>query len=215
MSYLTNLPNASKDLNIFNANLDQPDSFALAIRECVGVFHLAHPMEWDDGTEPEETKTKRILGGLLGILKACHESTTVKRFMYTSSTSTVIFDGKGSDMRDEASWTDVDFMRNLGMQGASYPIAKTLAERMALEFGQEHGLDVICLVPTWVHGPFFIPRCPNSVLVFMALILGIVSPLSSSVKLLRNESGKSKYYRLVQAGAELEHPQNFWVFSTL
>lgn len=129
-------------------------------------------MEWDE-TEPEETKTKRVIDGLLGILGACVESKTVKRFMHTSTTSAVVFDGKDLETRDEASWTDIDFVRNSSMKGNSYAVAKTLAERAALEFGQEHGLEVISLLPTWVHGPFFIPRCPNSVLVFLALILGM------------------------------------------
>nr|QLM00655.1 dihydroflavonol 4-reductase [Ziziphora clinopodioides subsp. bungeana] len=172
LTYLTTLPNASENLTIFEADLDQPDSFAPAIKGCSGVFHVVHPMEWDE-TEPEETKTKKVIDGLLGILKACIESTTVKRFMHTSTASAVVFDGKDSETsRDEDSWTDINFIRNLGLKGNSYAVTKTLAEKTALEFGQEHGLDVISLLPTWVHGPFFIPRCPNSVLVFLALILG-------------------------------------------
>ncbi|KAL7158537.1 hypothetical protein ABFS83_02G150400 [Erythranthe nasuta] len=155
ISYLKNLPNAPERLQIFNANLDKPETFAPAVKDCVGVFHLAHPMEWNEN-ETEETKTKRAIGGLLGILQASLDSKTVKRFVYTSSASTVIFNAscKNLDTIDEKSWTDFDFLRSLGLKGASYVITKTLAERTALEFGEKNGssLEVVTLVPPFIHG---------------------------------------------------------------
>ncbi|KAI3444688.1 hypothetical protein Pfo_001353 [Paulownia fortunei] len=171
ISYLTNLPGASDRLQIFIADLDKRDSFAPAIKGCIGVFHVAHPMEWEE-KETEDTKTKRVIGGLLGILQASLDSKTVKRFVYTSSATTVIFNGKDLNSMDEDSWTDMDFMRSLRLHGGSYVITKTLAERTALEFSEKHGLDVVTLVPTWIHGPFFGPRCPNSVKASLALIFG-------------------------------------------
>ncbi|KAL7158539.1 hypothetical protein ABFS83_02G150600 [Erythranthe nasuta] len=175
ISYLKNLPNAPERLQIFNANLDKPETFAPAVKDCVGVFHLAHPMEWNEN-ETEETKTKRAIGGLLGILQASLDSKTVKRFVYTSSASTVIFNAscKNLDTIDEKSWTDFDFLRSLGLKGASYVITKTLAERTALEFGEKNGssLEVVTLVPPFIHGPFLGDRCPNSVKASLGLIFG-------------------------------------------
>lgn len=176
ISYLTNLPGASERLHIFNADLDKPESFAPAIKGCIGVFHVAHPMEWNE-EETEDTKTKRVVGGLLGILQASLESKTVKRFLYTSSATAVVFNGKDLDIIDEDSWTGIDFLRSLALHGDSYVITKTLAERTALEFGEKHGLDVVNLVPTWIHGPFFGPHCPNSVRSCLALIFGMFSYL--------------------------------------
>ncbi|KAK6162494.1 hypothetical protein DH2020_002335 [Rehmannia glutinosa] len=171
ISYLRNLPGASERLHIFSADLDEPDSFGPAIKGCVGVFHVAHPMEWDE-KETEDAKTKRVIGGLLGVLKASLDSKTVKRFVYTSSATSVVFNGKDLNIIDEECWTDIDFMRGLGLYGGSYVITKTIAEKTALEFGEKHGLDVVTLVPTWIHGPFLGSRCPNSVRTSLALIFG-------------------------------------------
>ncbi|KAL3829575.1 hypothetical protein ACJIZ3_018377 [Penstemon smallii] len=171
ISYITNLPGASKKLRIYDADLNKPDSFAAAIKGCIGVFHLAHPMEWDE-KETEETKTKRVINGLLAILQASLDSKTVKRVVYTSSASSVVFNGKELNIIDESSWTDIDFLKSLGLYGDSYVITKTLAEKTALEFGEKHGLNVVTLIPTWIHGPFINPRCPTSVRTSMALIFG-------------------------------------------
>ncbi|MBA0790893.1 hypothetical protein Gohar_015510 [Gossypium harknessii] len=48
------------------------------------------------------------------------------------------------DMMDESFWTDVDFVRQkLSPNAHSYIISKTLTERAVLEFGAQHGLDVV------------------------------------------------------------------------
>ncbi|KAK4493214.1 hypothetical protein RD792_017916 [Penstemon davidsonii] len=171
ISYLTNLPGASERLQIYDADLNNPDRFAATIKGCIGFFHLAHPMEWDE-KETEEAKTKRVINGLLAILQASLDSKTVKRVVYTSSASSVVFNGKELNIIDESSWTDIDYLRSLGLYGDSYVITKTLAETPALEFGEKHGLDVVTLIPTWIHGPFINPRCPNSVRTYMALMFG-------------------------------------------
>ncbi|CAK9154513.1 unnamed protein product [Ilex paraguariensis] len=171
ISFLTNLPGASERLQIFNADLDIPDSFDAAIAGCVGVFHVAHPMDFGD-KETEETKTKRAINGTLGILKACLESKTVKRVVCTSSASTVFGHNQGLDVIDESTWTDVDFLRDLKVVGASYTITKTLTERAALEFAEEHGLDLVTVIPALIHGPFICPRLPGSVRTSMAMIFG-------------------------------------------
>ncbi|KAG8391664.1 hypothetical protein BUALT_Bualt01G0210800 [Buddleja alternifolia] len=66
----------------------------------------------------------------------------------TIRTDPVVFNGKDLDIMDEECWTDVDYMRSLGLYGGSYVVNKTLAERAALEFGDKYGLDVVTLVPT-------------------------------------------------------------------
>ncbi|KAI3449125.1 hypothetical protein Pfo_005790 [Paulownia fortunei] len=173
ISYLTNLPGASERLQIFDADLDRPDSFAAAIEGCVGVFHVAHPLDFEE-KETEEVKIKRVTSGTQGILQACVDSKTVKRVVYTSTVGTVAFNDRaaGSEVIDESSWTDVDFLRSLGTFGGAYMVTKTLTERTALDFAEKHGLDLVTVLPTWIHGPFICPRCPDSVYISMALILG-------------------------------------------
>ncbi|CAK9154511.1 unnamed protein product [Ilex paraguariensis] len=171
ISFLTNLPGATKRLQIFNADLYIPGSFDAAIAGCIGVFHVAFPMDFED-KETEETKTKKAIDGTLSILKACLESKTVKRVVCTSSASTVFGQNKGLDVLDESTWTDVDFVRALKVVGTSYTIAKTSIERAALEFAEKHGLDLVTVIPPFIHGPFICPRLPDSVRSSMAMIFG-------------------------------------------
>ncbi|CAK9142155.1 unnamed protein product [Ilex paraguariensis] len=73
----TNLPGASEKLHIFNANLDEPNSFTAAIEGCTGVFHLAHSVDLTR-KKSEDVVTKRVVEGTIGILKASLNSKTVK-----------------------------------------------------------------------------------------------------------------------------------------
>ncbi|KAK8979879.1 hypothetical protein V6N11_066079 [Hibiscus sabdariffa] len=80
---------------------------------------------------------------------------------------------KGVDMMNESFWTDVDFVReNLDPSLHSYVVSKTLIERAALEFGAEHGLNVVTLIPTYVVGPFICPKLPETLCSPLGLVLG-------------------------------------------
>ncbi|KAK7273695.1 hypothetical protein RIF29_14754 [Crotalaria pallida] len=170
VSFLTNLPGASEKLKIFNADLSIPESFGAAIEGCVGIFHTASPIDFAVN-EPEETVTKRTVDGALGILKACLNSKTVKRVVYTSSGSTLSTDVNVDEV-DESGWSDVDFLRRVKPYAWSYAVSKTLAEKAVLEFGEQHGLDVVTLIPPFVVGPFICPKLPDSVEKALVLVLG-------------------------------------------
>ncbi|XP_054783180.1 vestitone reductase-like isoform X2 [Prosopis cineraria] len=162
VSFLTNLPGASQRLQILNADLSNPDSFKEAIEGCIGVFHVATPIDFEE-SEPEEVVTKRSIDGALGILKACVTSKSIKRVVYTSSAVTVSYGGKEDEAKDESSWSDVDFLRTLKIYGSSYAISKTLTEKAVLEFGEQNGLDVVTVIPPAVVGPFICSRLPVSI----------------------------------------------------
>ncbi|KAK4414687.1 Vestitone reductase [Sesamum alatum] len=163
ISFLTSLPGASERLRVFTADLENPDSFAAAIEGCVGVFHVAHPLDFQND-ETEETITSKCVGATLGILKACVETKTVRRVVYTSSASTVMFNDEAEGaVLDEGWWSDVDYIRNEKFRGASYYISKMLTERAAREFADKHSLDLVTVILTWIHGPFICPNCPLSV----------------------------------------------------
>ncbi|RVW41010.1 vestitone reductase [Vitis vinifera] len=169
--YLTNLPGASERLQIFKADLSEPQSFDAAIEGCIGVFHVAHPVDFEEG-EPQETVIRRSVEGTLGILKGCLKSKTVKRVVYTSSTAAVVYNNKDEDIMDESSWSDIDVINSIKPLGSSYVISKTRIERAALEFAEQHGLDLVSLIPSFVVGPFICPGFPGSVHLILAMILG-------------------------------------------
>ncbi|XP_059650986.1 vestitone reductase-like [Cornus florida] len=171
ISYLTNLPGASERLRIFSADLNRLDSFDAAIEGCTGVFHVAHPMDVF-GNEPEETVSRRSVQGTLAILKACLNSKTVKRVVHTSSSVTCMFNRKDQGETEESIWTNIDFYRSLGPSTSAYVCSKTKTERAALEFAENHGLDLVTLVLPLTFGPFICPNPPSSVHIGLAMILG-------------------------------------------
>ncbi|GAV60234.1 Epimerase domain-containing protein [Cephalotus follicularis] len=170
-NFLTSLTGASQRLQIFDADLSDPCSFEAAIEGCIGVFHVATPVDFGKN-EAEEVVTKRAIDGTLGILKACLKFKTVKRVVYTSSASAVALNGKDLDLMDESFWSDVDFIRSMKSFLGPYMISKTLTEKAALQFAKEHGLDLVTLIPSFVIGPFICPKFPSSVNATLAMILG-------------------------------------------
>ncbi|XP_015950676.1 vestitone reductase isoform X2 [Arachis duranensis] len=183
ISFLTNLPRASQNLQILNADLSNPESFSAAIEGCIGVFHVASPVEFEL-KEPEEVMIKRTTDGAVGILRACLNSNTVKRVIYTSSSSAVLYHNSGKDdneevVLDESFWSDVDYLRASKIDGWFYSVSKTLTEKAVLEFGEESGMDVVTLVPTFVLGPFICPKLPSSVHASLSLAFGDRGPFGS------------------------------------
>ncbi|PHT49064.1 hypothetical protein CQW23_13272 [Capsicum baccatum] len=139
---------------------------------CVGVFHIAHPMNFGD-EEIEDKKIRRTVDGTLGVLQECLNSKTVKRVVYTSSRTALVFNDKGLDIVNESSWSDIHVMKTLKpISAASYVISKTLAEKAALEFAEKHGLDLITVIPSWIHGPFLSTHFPEPLRSAMAMIYG-------------------------------------------
>ena len=111
--------------------------------------------------------------GTLGILKACLNSKTVKRVVYTSSTVTVAFNGEDLDLIDENTLSDIDFYKSLNRKGTNFNVAtKTRTEKAALEFAEKHGLDLVTILPTYVVGPFICNYLPASVHLGLAMIFG-------------------------------------------
>ncbi|KAA0039999.1 vestitone reductase-like [Cucumis melo var. makuwa] len=198
-SFLTNLPGASKNLQIYNADLNDPDSFGDAIEGCIGVFHVATPVDFED-KEDAEVVIRRTVDGALGILKACLNSRTVRRVVYTSSASAIQFcnDSNKMEYLDESNWAEIDYINKVLPKGRSYPISKKLTEQAILEFSKQHGLEVVSVIPTFVVGPFICPKLPGSVRTTLALVLGIFFLLSYLILIIKF----SKYL----AGTRIEAP---------
>ncbi|OWM64942.1 hypothetical protein CDL15_Pgr028660 [Punica granatum] len=171
LSFLESLPGAPEKLQIFTADLNDPESFSEAIEGCTGVFHVATPVDFED-REPEQVVTQRAIDGTLGILKASLKSKTGKRVMYTSSLYALCVNTTGAAMLDESYWSDVEYIRAVKLNRGSYMISKTLTEKAALEFGESNRLDVVTIIPPFVTGPFVCDKLPDSVRISMAMIFG-------------------------------------------
>ncbi|WCJ22858.1 NAD(P)-binding Rossmann-fold superfamily protein [Euphorbia peplus] len=174
MSFLTSLPRASTNLKIFHSDLNNPSTFEAPIQGCIGVFLVASPVPTHFQNQDDQVVIKRTIDGTLEILKLCLNSSTVKRVVYTSSTSAIDFNEKSEDveMMDESFWSDVEYIEKLKSFASAYWVSKTLTEKKVLEFSEESGLDVVTVIPSYVVGPFVCPNLPASVEVVLSMILG-------------------------------------------
>lgn len=165
------LPGAAERLSIWKADLTEEGSFDEAIKGCTGVFHVATPMDFES-KDPENEVIKPTVEGMLSIMRACKEAGTVRRVVFTSSAGTVNIEERQRPVYDQNNWSDVDFCRRVKMTGWMYFVAKSLAEKAAMAYAAEHGLDLISIIPTLVVGPFLSVAMPPSLVTALALVTG-------------------------------------------
>lgn len=119
-------------------------------------FHMTDPREY---IEP-------AVSGTVGILKSAlaHANDTVKRVVITSSIAAVVSteDVPVGTVVSEANWNehsvrDVEQKGGAAGPGAMYRASKTLAEKAAWAFLDEHkgeaGFDLVVLNPSYIFGP--------------------------------------------------------------
>ncbi|KAH0670538.1 hypothetical protein KY285_005010 [Solanum tuberosum] len=107
----------------------------------------------------------------MGISKECAVKKGEGGVGWGGSAVTVVGTGS-SNIIDECSWTDIDVMSTLKPFASSYGISKTLTEKAALEFAEKNGIDLVIVIPTWIHGTFITPQIPGYVRSSMDMILG-------------------------------------------
>ncbi|KAF1892900.1 hypothetical protein Lal_00035424 [Lupinus albus] len=135
LSFLTNLRGASRTLQVFNADLNNPESFIPAIEGCI----------WG------------AIGGALGILKASISSKTVKRVVYTGSAAAIIYSGKEVEDLDESYWSDIDFMyktKPFTWNNCNFSDTDRKSKQ------HEHELDVVTLILPYVIDLSFVLSFP-------------------------------------------------------
>ncbi|KAK3161369.1 hypothetical protein QOZ80_1BG0076230 [Eleusine coracana subsp. coracana] len=168
---LLELPGAKERLSIWKADLSEEGSFDEAIEGCTGVFHVATPMDFES-KDPENEVIKPTVEGMLSIMGACKNAGTVKRIVFTSSAGTVNIEERQRPVYDHDNWSDIDFCRRVKMTGWMYFVSKSQAEKAAMAYAAEHGLDLISIIPTLVVGPFLSTAMPPSLVTALALVTG-------------------------------------------
>lgn len=131
---------------------------------------MASPCTLVDPTDPQKELVDPAVKGTLNVLDASKKS-GVRRVVVTSSISALVPNpGWPPGVAfDESSWTDLDYCRS---HQKWYPVSKTLAEKAAWEFSQEHGLDVVAMNPSTCLGPLLQPELNASCAVLRQLLQG-------------------------------------------
>lgn len=171
---LLDLPGSSERLSLWKADLSEPGSFDEVIKGCTGVFHVATHIDFES-KDPENDVIKPTVEGMVGILKSCKEAGTVKRVVFTSSAGAVCAEEHMKPVYDETCWSDVEFCRRVKITGWMYFVSKTLAEKAALKYAEENGIDLVTIISPLVMGPFLSTGLPPSFHTSLALITGTES----------------------------------------
>ncbi|KAK4794225.1 hypothetical protein SAY86_012219 [Trapa natans] len=171
-SHLLSLPGASSGrIRVFEADLLDADAVGRAVEGCTGVFHVASPCTLEDPKDPERELILPAVQGTLNVLEAARKSGTVRRVVLTSSISAMVPnpDWPSCKVFDESSWTDLDYCQS---RQKWYPVSKTLAEKAAWVFAENHGMDIVSILPGTCLGPLMQPGLNASSAVLLQLLQG-------------------------------------------
>jgi len=160
------------NLRVVRADLSSDDGWADAAAGCDGVLHVASPT-LTQAPKNDDEMVRPAIDGTLRVLRAARDG-GVRRVVLTSAIGAIAY---GHEPRDtpftEKDWTNVDAD---GIQ--PYQKSKTLAERAAWEFVNEHdGLELATVNPTGVLGPVFGPDYSPSLTAIARMLDGTMPAL--------------------------------------
>ncbi|WP_426131593.1 SDR family oxidoreductase [Pararhizobium sp. PWRC1-1] len=154
----------TENFTIVETDLDHDLGWAEAVSECDYIIHTASP--FPSGAVRDETGLIRTAKeGALRVLRAAHAG-KVKRVVLTSSIAATNH-GSGRAPFSEKDWTDTESKR-----ATPYYKSKTLAERAAWAFAEEHGLSLTVINPGLILGPLMGNDCGTSVGLIKQLMNG-------------------------------------------
>ncbi|XP_077215804.1 cinnamoyl-CoA reductase 2-like [Tasmannia lanceolata] len=172
-AHLKKLDNAAENLQLFKAELLDYDSIYAAIAGCNGVIHVACPVPFPNGPSKEIDIVEPSVTGTQNVLKAC-SAARVKRVVVVSSIVTVMMNPNWPQDRvmDENCWSDMEYCKKIENVFGWYCLAKTAAEREALEYGEKSELEVVTVCAAWIIGPLLQPSMNCSSMIFTDLLKG-------------------------------------------
>lgn len=136
-------------LSFIEADLTKDDNWAVAMRDCTYVLHVASPFPAID-PEDENELIVPAKEGSLRVLKAAHDA-GVKRVVLTSSFAAIGYSRSPKDyVFTEKDWTDPN---TPGLR--PYLKSKALAEKAAWDFIEREGgrLELTVINPVGIFGP--------------------------------------------------------------
>ncbi|CAH1447627.1 unnamed protein product [Lactuca virosa] len=170
LAHLWKLEGAKERLRLVKAELTEEGSFDDAIMGCEGVFHTASPV-LGHITNPREEILKPAVDGTLNVLRSCKKNPSLRRVVFTSSSSTVRVKDKFDPEKpvDESSWSSVEICEKYQIW---YVLSKTMAEKAAWEFCNENGINLVTLLPSFLVGPSLPPTLCSTASDILGLLKG-------------------------------------------
>ena len=155
--YLTALSGASERLELVQADLGDPGAFDAAVSGCEYVMHTASPFVLDV-EDPQRDLVDPAVNGTRSVLESVSRAGGVRRVVLTSSFAAM------SGAPKDGVWSEADWNEDSSLDFGAYTYSKTMAERAAWDFMDEHdvGFDLVVINPTGVIGPSIVPRLNQS-----------------------------------------------------
>ena len=133
-------------LSFAEATLTDPSCWPEAVADCDAIFHVASPVPTVQPKDPGE-----VIGparaGTMNVLKAAAEA-GITRVVLTSSVASILGGVSESRLYTAADWSDPS-----DPHLTPYSLSKTLAEKDAWQFCEEHGIRLTTIHPSLVLGP--------------------------------------------------------------
>merc|ERR1712232_458709 len=151
-AHLLALPGATGNLTLHAGVLDVLGSYDTAFEGADAVIHTAAVVEINNVKDPENEIVRPSVDGVRNVLASADKSSTVKRFVHTSSMLAVL-KWDTSDLNatfDETSWNTASTVKN----GDPYGFAKVQAERLVHEHKSSR-YDTLVMLPGVNLGPCF------------------------------------------------------------
>ncbi len=159
-------------LEVVTADLTSDDGWSTATAGVDEVHHVASPIPPAQPQDPDELIVP-ARQGTLRVLRAAREA-GARRVVLTSSFAAVGYSPKPVRDYTEADWTDPD---TPGLP--PYPRSKTIAERAAWDYIEQHPGDteLVVLNPTFIIGPTLVTSLRSSLFGIKAIAEGTLPAL--------------------------------------
>ncbi|GAB2853069.1 NAD-dependent epimerase/dehydratase family protein [Actinocorallia aurea] len=165
---LRGLPGGER-LELFEADLMEPGSFAEAMDGCRTVFHVASPFRMPEKIrDGEDEMLAPAFEGTKNVLASVDATPSVERVVLTSTVGAIF--GDYIDVRDmkDGTLTEEYFNTTSTVENNPYHYAKTVAEQKAWEIaGAQDRWSLVVVNPGLVLGPSFTPASESGSLFLM------------------------------------------------
>jgi dihydroflavonol-4-reductase len=169
LQHLRALPGAGERLELVQADLMSAGAFVPLVAGCSQVVHAASPFQLDVA-DPQRDLVEPAVQGTEAVLSACQQATGVQRVVLTSSMAAITDSPEPGHALTEEDWNVKSTLRR-----NPYYLSKTLAERAAWRFMEQHrpGFTLVAINPWTVIGPSRCSSLNSSNALFVDLLSGV------------------------------------------
>lgn len=143
-----------QNLQLFEADLLEPESFDTAMEGCSLVIHTASPYLFEEPRDPEQQLLRPALEGTRNLLGSVEKTPSVRRVVLTSSVVALYDNAREVNESGAALVRTADINRRCTLESNPYAYAKTRAERWAWQQQEkQQRWSLITIHPGAIFGP--------------------------------------------------------------